>query len=362
MNGRRMVALLGHPDEPTDAVEDYCRYLAAGLRQRGMELEIARVPWASKGWPAALRELRQRAGTRKSEWVLVQYTALAWSARGFPHRFLRVVRTLREAGARVGVIFHDVEPYGGGRWIDRLRRRSQLSTMRQALRIADAGIFTVALNVVSWLRELPKNAHFIPIGANLPVDPTCQERPARSRERPPCVVIFGITGGEAGKKECREISALMRFAASKLGKLTLHIFGRGALEAESWLREGLRDSSVDLRVEGVLPAEKVVRALCEGDVMLFVREPISTRRGSAIAGISCGLPVVTYGGPQTAAPVTEAGVLLVSKDRPAELGEALTRVLSDPAYYESLAGRSRTAHAKYFAWDAVAQRYMDVLK
>ena len=125
MNGRRMVALLGRPDEPTDAVEDYCRYLAGGLREHSVELEIVRRPWASKGWPAALRELRQRAESRKSEWVLVQYTALAWSARGFPQRFLRVVRTLREAGARTGVIFHDVEPYGGGRLIDRLRRRSR---------------------------------------------------------------------------------------------------------------------------------------------------------------------------------------------------------------------------------------------
>ena len=36
MSERRMVALLGRPDEPTDAVEEYCTYLAQGLRGRGI--------------------------------------------------------------------------------------------------------------------------------------------------------------------------------------------------------------------------------------------------------------------------------------------------------------------------------------
>jgi glycosyltransferase involved in cell wall biosynthesis len=359
MSGRRMVALLGRPDAPTDALEDYCRYLAGGLREHGIKLAIERVPWAAEGWAAALRGLRDRAKAWKDQWVVLQYTALGWSGRGFPQRFLRVVRILREAGARVGVTFHDVEPYGGARLIDRLRRRSQLSTMRKALRIADAGISTVALNAVSWLQNAPKNAHFIPIGANLPMGCT---GPQNANEIARCVVVYGITGGDAGKRECHEISAAMSFAAGKLGNLRLHVFGRNALEAEPMLREGLRNADVELRVEGILPAEQVVRALCEGAAMLFVREPISTRRGSALAGIACGLPVVAYRGPQTAAPLDEAGVALVSKDNPAELGETLARVLSDAAYRERLAEQSRSAYAKYFAWSAVAQRYAEILK
>ena len=96
--------------------------------------------------------------------------------------------------------------------------------------------------------------------------------------------------------------------------------------------------------------------------MLFVREPISTRRSSAIAGISCGLPVIAYRGPHTVAPITEAGVALVSKDRPEELGVALIRVLTDGSYRASLAQRSRAAYAKEFAWDVIAERYVGILK
>ena len=52
MSERQMVALLGRPDEPTDAVEEYCTYLGTGLRGHGIALEVARVPWVSMGWAA----------------------------------------------------------------------------------------------------------------------------------------------------------------------------------------------------------------------------------------------------------------------------------------------------------------------
>jgi len=362
MSERRMVALLGRPDEPTDAVEEYCTYLAQGLRGRGIALELARVPWASMGWAAALREVRQRAQVWRGAWVLVQYTALAWSKRGFPQKYLRIIEALRGAGTRVCVVYHDVEPYGGKRVVDRLRQRAQVGTMRSALQSADAGIFTVPLSVVSWLGKPPDTAHFIPIGPNLPIGPVDSEGYAVRSGKSPRVVIFGITGGETGKKECREISAALVATTKALGKLELHAFGRGAMEAENALREGLRGASIEVKMEDVLPAERVVEALREADLMLFVREPISTRRGSAIAGISCGLPVIAYRGPHTTAPITEAGVVLVSKARPEESSEAIIRVLSDPKYRGPLAEASRAAYRRYFNWDAIAERYAEVLK
>ena len=47
----------------------------------------------------------------------------------------------------------------------------------------------------------------------------------------------------------------------------------------------VRDAPVDIQVKGVLPAAEVVRELRSAVVMPFVRGAISTRRGSAIAGI-----------------------------------------------------------------------------
>src|SRR4030088_2851044 len=118
MSGKRVIALLGRPDAPTDAVEEYCRYLGEALVAEDFALIIERVAWAESGWTRASRALRGRAKGWRGAWVLVQYTALAWSRRGFPLQFPRVLKTLQSAGARVAVVFHDVEPYSGTRVID----------------------------------------------------------------------------------------------------------------------------------------------------------------------------------------------------------------------------------------------------
>jgi glycosyltransferase involved in cell wall biosynthesis len=361
MNGGRIIALLGRRDEPTDAVEEYCRYLGDALHDRGFAVELSRVSWAERGWPEALRELRQRAREWRGGWVLVQYTALAWSARGFPLRFTGVLRELRDAGARIAIVYHDVEPYSGARAIDKLRRHAQLRVMRQMLRAADLGIFTVPLNVVSWLAHAPSNAAFIPVGANLPTSGLAPKKSGRLEQTPLSVAVFGITEGATGRSECTRIVDALCFTSGKGIRLLLHALGRGAKESESQLRDALRDVPVEVHVEGVLPAGQVVEALSSSDVALFVRAPISSRRGSAIAGIACGLPVIAYAGPETAPPITEAGVVLVPREKKAELGEALLRVASDAELRASLAERSRRAYQKHFAWDAIAGRFVDVL-
>jgi glycosyltransferase involved in cell wall biosynthesis len=117
--------------------------------------------------------------------------------------------------------------------------------------------------------------------------------------------------------------------------------------------------AVKLRFDGLLPADRVASAIRESDATLFVRGPISTRRGSAIAGIACGRPVVAYRGRETAAPITEAGVLLVDRNNPAQLGEALLRIATDHTFRDELSGRSIRAQEAFFSWHAIADRYIE---
>ncbi len=58
---KRCVALLGRPDRPTDAVEDYCQYLSQALEKHGCSLELLRVSWTEQGWSPALGEVRKKA-------------------------------------------------------------------------------------------------------------------------------------------------------------------------------------------------------------------------------------------------------------------------------------------------------------
>lgn len=355
-----LIALLGRKDQPTDAVEDYCRYLGAALAPHDFQLEIRRVPWDSRGWAGSLEALRLMSDGWRDRWVVVQYTALAWSSRGLPGKFLRVLFVLAKAGARIAVVYHDAEPFPGARLVDRFRRFVQVRTMRGALRFADAAIFTVPLAQISWLDKLPENAHFIPVGPNLPIPEVAAGE--RAANEIPCVAVFSITGGAAGAAEISSIAAAVGNAAQKISRLKLSVFGRNADSAESSLRGALRDLPVEITVEGLLEESQIVERLSAADVLLFVRGPISSRRGSAIAGIACGLPVIAFAGSETAPPIIEAGVILVAPNNQEELNAALIRILSDPAHRFELAARSRSVFARYFSWPSIAAQFASLLK
>ena len=353
------VALLGRKDEPTDAIEEYSRYLGRALQAHDIQVEIIRIPWEIRGWTSALRDLEYQAARWHGAVVLIQYTALSWSSRGFPWRVLQLMKALKSVGVRVGIVFHDVEPYGGSRLVDSLRRYIQVRTMIGILSLADFAVFTVPFERISWLKAAPTNASFIPVGANLPIPAVIV---TGNREHiTPTIGVFGITGGKGGAHETEVILAAVRHASQTLGKLHLSVFGRHAELREASFKSGLKDLPVELSVEGIVAADRVVQKLSACDVLLFVRGGISSRRGSAIAGIACGLPVIAYSGSETAPPITDAGVVLVPANQPRQLHASLVRVLSDVEYRNDLAARSRATFQAHFAWSSIAARFASLL-
>jgi glycosyltransferase involved in cell wall biosynthesis len=361
----RCVAILGRRDQPTDAVEEYCQYLGEALKNEGVELEIARVRWDEIGSAASMEELRERIreaqNPARNDWFLLQYTALAWSRRGFPLRIVRLIEFLKRQGARCAVVFHDAEAYGGKRWVDRARRKVQRHVMRRLLLLSDISFFTVPLKKVSWVPAGAKNIVFIPVGANLPSPEKAWNQTRDPAESKPCVAVFSITGNPRGQHEIGLISEAVSHAARQIGPLRIVVFGRNS-EAGEELRVKLAGSPVEVTVLGLISAEEIVRVLGASDVLMFVRGQISSRRGSAIAGIACGLPVIAQEGSETAPPITDAGVVLVPETAPNEFGPALLRVLSDQAYRASLTARSRDAQTLYFSWSVIAAQYAQALR
>lgn len=356
------VALLGRRDSPTDAVEEYCTYLASALHDFGIDLEIARIEWEKDGWRAALQRLRSQAEKQKSAWFLVQYTALAWSRRGFSWRVLSVLRVLKESGARCGVVFHDAEPFFGNRLVDRARRQLQLATMRRALRLADLAVVTIPAEKIPWAAGAPRKPVFIPIGANLPAPQSAWKLHESRAPAVPTVCVFSLSERQNGAAEAGLVARAALYVSQKISALRVVVIGRNFEVARSVLEPSLSGSAVELVVHGILPAEQVVKELGACDAMLFVRGPISSRRGSAIAGIACGLPVIACEGWETAEPITQAGVVLVAPNATDEFGPALLRVLTDRGYRDSLAERSRRAQSEHFSWRSIAVKYAAALQ
>jgi hypothetical protein len=359
MSAERIVALLGRRDEPTDGVADYCEWLGGGLAAYGYEFSAIRVDWADLGWRAALADLREKSAAWRNGWVLLQFTTLAWSRRGFPLHAPEILSALHDNGVRCAVVFHDFAPLGGPRIVDRARSYCQLRVLRRLYQRSDRAIFPVPLEMISWLPQQREKARFIPIGANCPQPPSQVRQDGRETK---LIAVYNVTGGAHAFVEAADIGCALKRARRAAGPLRLMVAGRGSQEADSALRAEFAGTDVEVEILGLLSAEELSRKLAGADVLLFVRGQISSRRGSALAGIACGLPVVCYAGPQTGWPITEAGLLSVPLRDTEALSAALERVLTDSNLRETLAERSRRAQEKYFSWPVIAEQFVAVLR
>jgi hypothetical protein len=223
------IALLGRRDAPTDGVEDYCTFLAAALAQQGVEMKIVRVPWAEEGWFRALRHLWRESAGWRDHWVLLQYTAMGWSRRGFPLGVLAALTVLRWRGVRTAVIFHDPFRQGGQRWIHHLRGVFQDWIVRRLYGGATKAIFADPLETLRWLPKNDSKSVFIPIGANIPEQH--RELSSAHNGNAKTVAIFCLSDPPNRERELAEIAHAVRYAAKSGLNARVVFMGRGTPEA-----------------------------------------------------------------------------------------------------------------------------------
>lgn len=350
------IALLGQRHHPADGVADYCEALAGAMDNRGYPVELVEVPWAKLGWWQAFQWLWHASQSWQNQWVIVQYTASAWSKYALPIFFLITLLLLRLRRVRLAVMFHEVQGYPGEKLTHRIRRWVQLCLIQAAIRVSDKAILNVSLEQVPWLPTHLPHVTFIPVGSNIAGKPH-PPQPGNPRT----VAVFGLTSVDITPDEVDAIAYALREASQHIPKLRLVTVGRGSQEAEPYLRKALQDAPVELTALGLLSSEEIANTLFSADVLLYVRGEISTRRTTALAGLACGLPIVGYSGKETGSPIPEAGVKLVPEGDKVALAKALIQVLQDEQLWVSLHQRSLATYSCYFSYDAIAKRFLQVL-
>jgi glycosyltransferase involved in cell wall biosynthesis len=351
-----LVALLGRRDTPVDGVEDYCTFLGEALGRRGVQLTKVRVNWIDEGWFGALRQLRRDSLEWRDRWVLLQYTALGWSRRGFPVWALIMQRTLRRRGVRTAAVFHEIyrQSERSPRLIDKIRGGFQDWVIRKLYEGCHTAIFVDPIATIRWLPKSDTKSIFVPIGANIP-EPAERSEPAREeRSATKTVAIFCLTEPPKQQTEIADIAYAVRCAASQISRMRVIFLGRGTAEAKEEIERAFSGTEAEVRNLGLVSAAEISEILTRADAMLCVRGRITPRRGSVMAGVACGVPIAGYGGVAEGTPLAEAGIEFVPyRDREA-LGGALTRILEDSHLHASLRERSLRAQRKYFSWDAIA--------
>jgi len=357
----KWIALLGRRDLPTDGVEDYCNFLGQALARRGVEFKKIRLEWMDEGWTRALWKLWRESAEWQGAWVLLQYTALGWSRRGFPFGTLLAVAILNRHGRRCAVVFHEPFAPEGPRWIDKIRGACQNWIVSQLHRRSEKSIMTAPLETIDWLPKDDRKAAFVPIGANfLECLPSKDPGSARNGRRM-TVTVFCVDPSPYRERELDDIAHAVLSAAKNGTPLRIVFLGKGTIEARGEIERTFRDTGVEVSILGILNSEQIRHSLMESDALLSVRGTVYPRRGSAIAGVACGIPVVGYTDGGNIYPLSEAGLRVVPRGDQTALADALMAVLQNHGLREELRARSRHAFETFFSWEVIAGKLHQAL-
>ena len=181
-------------------------------------------------------------------------------------------------------------------------------------------------------------------------------------DRPKTVVVFCLTGMPYLRDELKDILDAARTAIADGVKFRLLFLGRGTSEAQEEIARSFRDLPIEVSNLGLLDAVQISDIFAESHAMLCVRGRVYLRRGSAIAGIACGLPIIGYEGESEGTPLDEAGLVLVPYRDGRAAGSALSRVLQDHSFHRELQEKSVRAQQKHFSWNLIASAFMNFLE
>ena len=399
----RVLLITGEYPPTVGGVGDYTATLAAQLGAAGVAtavltgrggaatgavevvVEVVRtVPdWGVRGWPAVRAALR---GWRPDV-VHIQYQAGAFAGRG--GIALLPWWLARRGGPPVVVTLHDRHaPY--------LFPKAGPLRPRALRLLTHHAVATIATNGDDWtaLRAdaaLAPRLHLLPIGSNIPPLTGEARAVARARTRaalgvgPDTVVVayFGLVGASKGVDTLLDAfahaSADASLAAREAGgDLRLLLIGGEASVTDGAHFGGAGDLAGAIRarglagrvtVTGALDTNAVAAHLAAADLAaLPYRAGASWRRGSLLAALAAGLPVVTT----TPAPGYDAAgalpaltdgsdVLLVLPTDPPALTAALGQLAGDAALRGRLADGALALAAR-FDWATIAAAHLDLYR
>jgi glycosyltransferase involved in cell wall biosynthesis len=297
-------------------VSDYTRLVARGLAAAGEKVcvwsaacaeptpddpgvTVRRLP-GHFGPSALFRLNRELNELRPPVRLLVQYVphAFGWKAMNLP--FCLWLRTRRRE--EVWIMFHEVSfPLGPQqRWKHNLLGRITRLMAWLAAQAADR----IFVSIPAWARVLRQlapqapPAHWLPVPSNLPTraDPEAVALARRQTAPDPDSMVIGHFGtfGAHVTPVLREV--IVRVLNRDRHRRAL-LLGRGSEVFAADLERAEPSLAGRLTAPGSLSAEKVVAHLAACDVLLQpYLDGVSSRRGSFMAGLALGLPIVTTDG------------------------------------------------------------------
>lgn len=372
-----------YPPRP-GGVADYSASVARGLADAGETVHVWTADPASPqdgpavedgvtvhrrrgGWrPADLARLGAAldatAGPRR---LLVQYAPPAWGRKGANLAFCRWLRGRRRRGEEIWTMIH--EPYYP--WRLRVKPTRWLLAAIQRVMMyhvfgASTRLFVSSYTFFERLRPYdPKRARpmlWSPVPSNIPTRAAVDRAAVaevRRRLAPdgrPLVGHFGTFGVTT--------NAGLRAILPELlaGGTDCHVLlaGRGGREYAAALTADHPELAGRITATGGLAPHAVAAHLSACDLLIQpYHDGVSTRRGSVMAGLGLGLPIVTQQGINTESLWDEsAAVRLVRNNR--EMIDAVEQLLADAPAREALGRRALELYEQRFSVARAVERLL----
>jgi len=350
----------------TGGVSDYTRRIARGLVAAGDRVQVWAPPAADRDLPepgVTVRRLPDRFGARGLRMmsreldrrpaprrILIQYVphAFGWKAANLP--FCLWVQSRRRDS--VWVMFHEVAfPFGREQAVS---KNALAMVNRLMASIVASSVERAFVSIPGWQTMVEsmigdgKKVDWLPVPSSIPVmrDPAASSAArARYASTHPLVGHFSAHGTAIRELLDASIPPLVEAADCRV-----LLIGRGSDETARLLIAKHPPLDGRLRATGGLTDEAVSHHIGACDLVLQpYPDGVSTRRTSAMAALSHGVPIVTTSGWLTEPLWEQSGAVeLVRGGDSRALAIAAARLLESTTRRSDLSTRGRALYASQF--------------
>ncbi len=327
-----------------DAIDEYSLHLVAAMGASGIETRYL---------PNGLAPLLQDSA--EPSWILLQYNPNSYGRSGFAPSLVRDLRRVRHRSqAPLLVMVHEA-------WLDMTDAKSTLvggwqrAQLRALLRLADA----VMTSTETLARRIGGGAVHVPVAANItPVSTS----PGAARERLSLNRRLTVTlfGRGHPSRALDHAEAAIAALADAHGKDQLMVLNLGAGAPRLRLPD-----RVAVRNPGRLEADELSFHIWASDLVLLpFSDGVSTRRGTLMAALAHGRPVLGLRGRNTDAVLADApdALALTPAGDPHAFSCAAVELTNDAARLHAIGDAGRRLYESRFDWPVLARSVASVLQ
>jgi len=356
---------VGEPAQGVSGIFDYVHIMAAEIvRQASWRVTVlvrtVDGTWSSVDDDTAYTSLAsalKAAGDVDS--LILQYDPFLYGRWGFAPWIIRDFFTARRNVRRAYVMIHEtyVPIIGFKSFLMGLWQRFQL----KLLVIQSRGcIVSTERWAYPFLTNIPRRPFtVIPPSSNL-MDMRDQRATGRSLiGAGPRTVVVGTFQSHVRHQSLVHVSRTVNALAGEGAQVLLLQLGSG-----NPVVDGI-DASVTVVRPGYLDTDDLSVRMAAVDVFISpLFDGVSSRRGTFIAALQHGVPVVATSGPSTDSFILEAtdSVSLVHDQDPDHFAAAVCRLVSDRGRLEQIGAGGRRLFDREFDWPVLAKRLIAVVE